>query len=155
MDKIFLLTLVFLLGACVETSAIPMGNNVAEINTSAAPGYTRAQTHDYSLLKAAQTTLEYGYQRFLVLDNKGWNERNSSGGSYNRGESGAIFGANQNIALGGTYEESYGGSYYSTYKNSETSMRIKMLRKGDNDFNNAVDAQMIVDKIGDKLLFKE
>lgn len=154
MRKLSLLLVLLLMG-CVETSAIPMGNNIAEINTSAAPGYTRAQAHDYSLLKAAQTTLEYGYQRFMVLDNKGWNESNASGGSYNRGESGAVFGANQDIALGGAYSQNYGGSYYSTYKNSETSMRIKMLRKGDKGFKDSVDAQTIVDKIGDKLLFKE
>lgn len=151
----YLLIICTILTGCVQTSAVPLGKNMAEINVSADKIYKRADAYKFAFIEAAKTTIEYGYERFEVMDNQGWNEGGISGGSW--GNSSASFNAHANNNYGSAYGygNSSGGSSWGTTRSPEAKMVIKMLRKGDKGFNDAVDAQTVIDKHASKPAFSE
>src|SRR5277367_3333503 len=86
---------VLYLTSCAHQSAMPLGNDLMQIDVSAAPVYGRAGAQRMAFEEAAKATLDAGYDKFVVVNNAGWNEATVSGFS-----SGS-FNATQNYASGG------------------------------------------------------
>ena len=117
-----------LISACYHQSVIPLGNDMMEIDVSAAPVYGRAGAMSMALTRAANATIAAGFDKFIVLDNKGWNELQAVGGSY------------------GSYNGSYGnsGSSFSVMGKPEVKMVIRMFHEGDTGSEKAVDARAVL-----------
>mgnify|MGYP006951272206 CR=1 FL=1 len=120
------------LTACVKQAAIPLGNDLAEIDVSTSAVYRRAGAQEFALKKAAQTTLDYGYDRFMVVQNNGWTELNAGGTSY---------GALNGNAVGFSGQ---GGSVSGTSRSPEIKMIIRMLHNSDRGAEKAVDAHTVL-----------
>lgn len=127
--KIMLLTFILVLASCAQKSAIPLGNDMMQIDVSGDIVHTRAQTQKMAFEKAAQATVEAGFDRFIIVDNKGWNEQGSIGSSYGRVD-GNIF------DIDGRH---FGGE--STYRLPESTMVIRMIRRGDKGYAKAIEAR--------------
>lgn len=132
--KRLLLVSVVLLSACASQNAMPLGNDMMQIDVSAAPVYGRTGAQRMAFQKAAQATIEAGYERFVVVGNEGWNESTIGGGSY------ASVSANPYAASG------YGGSSWGSMRHPESTMVIKMFKKGDKGFDKAIDASQYLTK---------
>lgn len=128
--------LLFLLSGCVTESAIPLGNDMAQIDVSAAPIYGRAGAVRIAMENAARATLDLGYDKFIVLGNEGWNEAGASGGSY------GAFNANGN--MNGVSASGSEGGFFATHRNPEAKMVIKMFHNGDKGSSKAIDARSLV-----------
>ena len=139
MKKTVLMVLL-LLAACATQSAMPLGNGLMQIDVSAAPVYGRAGAQEMALKKAAQATIDAGYDKFIVVKNQGWNENSISGGSYGS--------ANVN-AYGGMASE---GSYFGSERHPEVNMTIRMFHYKDKGSNGAIDARKIVAKNANNFL---
>jgi hypothetical protein len=120
--------------ACAQQSAIPLGNDMMEINVSAARIYGRAGAHEMAFKKAAEATIAAGYDKFIVLDNAGWNELVGSGFSQHT--------ANVNQYSG----SAQGSGAWSIGGRPEVKMLIKMFHNGDKGSEKAVDAQSVLDQ---------
>jgi hypothetical protein len=125
------------LTGCVSTSSMPLGNDMAEINVSAAKVYTRADAMQMAYAEAAKTTVKMGYDKFLVVGSDGWNEQTASGGSYGQaninGNPYAFQGSAQN------------GSFFGTDRSPESKMIIKMFHNSDKEAKKAIDARAIIE----------
>lgn len=122
-----------LMSGCVHESAIPLGNDMAEVDVSAASVYGRAGVERIALENAAKITLKMGYDKFIVVKNSDWNESTLSAGSYNQ--------ATVN-PYGG---QASGGSQISTRRNPESKMLIHMFHNGDKGSAKAIDANKILE----------
>lgn len=134
MKKFKSLFAIIVLSACASQTATPLGNDMAQIDVSAAPVYGRAGAQRMAMEKAAQTTIDYGYDRFMVLGNKAWTELQGGGGSYGQ------FNAMGNQANGNF------GSGWSINRAPETTMVIKMYHNKDKGASKAVDARQFLPK---------
>lgn len=121
-----------LVAGCAVQTATPLAGNVAQIDISAAPVYGRAGAQRMAIRKAAQTTIDYGFDKFVVLDNHSWNEATLSAGSY------GSFSANRSYAGGGF------NSYASEIRRPEAKMVIKMFKATDKEAANAIDAKALL-----------
>lgn len=115
---------IFLMG-CASQSAMPLGNDMMQIDVSAAPVYGRAGAQKMAFEKAARATLDSGYDKFIIVDNAGWNEDQSSGN----------FGGNQ---------YGFGGSF-NKLRAPEVKMIIKMFHTGDKGSEKAIDAHKVLE----------
>lgn len=131
MKKLILL-LPVLLAACYRQSAIPLGNDMMEIDISAAPVYGRSGAMDMAINKAASATIEAGYDKFIIINNNGWSEMIASGTSY------GSFSGNQGSASGAY------GSGFSVMQKPEVKMIIHMYHNSDKGAEKAVDAHSII-----------
>jgi hypothetical protein len=133
MHKFLLLAATLLvLAGCVHEAAIPLGNDMMEIDVSAAPIYGRAGAMDMALKRAANATLKAGYDKFIVMNNNGWNENSIAGGSYGTANANTMQAQAQN------------GSAFGTLRNPEVKMVIRMYHDGDKGSAKAVDAREVV-----------
>lgn len=120
------------LAACVRQTAIPLGNDLAEIDVSTSAVYRRAGAQEFALKKAAQTTLDYGYDRFMVVRSDGWNEVTVGGASYG------------NLNGNATGFSGQSGSFADSTRSPEVKMVIRMLHNGDKGAERAVDARAVL-----------
>lgn len=72
-----LLTAALLLSGCVHESSVPLGNDKAEINVSAAKVYGRAGAQRIAFEDAAKFTLKMGYDKFTVDNQDAWSENSA------------------------------------------------------------------------------
>lgn len=124
------------LSGCATQNAMPLGNDMMQIDVSAAPVYGRAGAQRMAMETAAKATVQAGYDKFIVMGNNAWNEQTASGGSYgsfNAMGSPGAFGAS-----GG------GGSFFGTQRRPESSMVIKMFHNGEPGSEKAIDARAMV-----------
>ena len=127
--KIVAVVALFVLSGCMAQSAIPLGNDMMEINVSAAPVYGRAGAMKAAFAEAARATLAAGYDKFVVANNDGWNEAGFAAGSYGA--------ANVNAYSGQANRGSFAGST----RHPEAKMLIKMFHAGDKGSEKAIDAR--------------
>jgi len=120
------------LGGCYQQAAIPLGNDMMEIDVSAAPVYGRAGAMDMALTRAANATLKAGYEKFIVLNDNGWTESTLYAGSYGQ--------ATVNPSTGQASQ----GSFAGTARHPEVKMVIRMFHDGDKGAAKAVDAQSVL-----------
>ncbi len=125
---------ILVLTGCATQNAMPLGNDMMQIDVSAAPVYGRTGAQRLAFQKAAQATIEAGYDKFIVVGNEGWNETSMSGGS-----SGS-FNANPQYASG-SYNSGFG-----TMRHPESTMVIKMFHNGDKGSAKAIDARSVLPK---------
>lgn len=125
-----------LLTSCAVQSAMPLGNDMMQIDVSAAPMYGRAGVQQMALQKAAQATLDAGYDKFIVMNNSGWNENSAQGASYGSFNANAT--PNYGVASG------YSGGSFFTARHPESTMVIKMFHNKDKGADKAVDARAII-----------
>ena len=129
-------TAALVLSACVHESAIPLGNDMAEIDVSAAPVYGRAGAQRIALENAAKTTVAMGYDKFVITNSDGWTESTFNSGSYGQ--------ANVN-AVGG---QASGGGFANTMRHPESKLIIRMYHDGDKGSAKAVDARAVLKQDG-------
>ena len=134
---LFVFTL-FIVSGCVHESAIPLGNDMAEINVSAAPVYGRAGAQRIALTNAAKATLAMGYDKFIIVNSDGWNESTFHSGTYGR--------ASVNVAGG----QASGGGYAGSMRNPESKLIIHMFHNDDKGSTKAVDAKNILELNSDQ-----
>lgn len=123
---------VLMLTGCYRQTAVPLGNDMMEIDVSAAPVYGRAGAMDMALTRAANATLTAGYDKFIVMNNNGWNESTLSGGSYSQATANNMAGQAQS------------GSAINTFRHPEIKMVIRMFHDGDKGAAKAVDARAVL-----------
>lgn len=131
---LLLFTTLISFSACATQTAMPLGNNLMQIDVSAAPVYGRAGAQRLALEKAAEATLEAGYDKFIVVSNNGWNESTASGNST------ASFQANQYNASG------FSQNNWGTFRNPESTMVIRMYHNKDKGAAQAIDAHKYAKK---------
>lgn len=139
MRKVLFVTCLLLCG-CAHESAMPLGNDLMQIDVSAAPIYGRAGAQRIAFEKAATATLDAGYDKFIVLNSGGWNEQTAQGGSYSQYNANVM--ANQYNGFGSA--QGNGGSYYGTMRHPESSMVIRMFHYHEKGSDKAIDARAIV-----------
>ena len=130
------LLLTFLLIGCAAQSAIPLGNNMMQIDVSGDIVHRRADIQRMAFERAAKATIEAGFDKFIVVENKAWTEKQSSGVSY-----GTFDGD-----FDGTTFDSDGWEYgiEGTDRMAETTMVIKMFHSGDLGSKGAIDARQYI-----------
>jgi hypothetical protein len=126
MKNFIAIVFALVLSACAQQSAMPLGNDMLQIDISAAPVYGRAGAQELAFKKAAQATVDNGYDKFIVVGNDGWTEGVSSGG----------FGFNR---WGG-------GGNFNTFRKPEVKMVIKMFKYGQAGAAKAIDARKVLAK---------
>jgi hypothetical protein len=124
---------VFLAG-CATQSAMPLGNDMMQIDVSAAPVYGRAGAQQMAFKQAAQATLDAGYDKFVVVGNNGWTEGVAAGGGYGSASWNQYGGS-------GSF-----GSGFSTFRKPEVKMVIKMFKYKQAGSAKAVDARAVLAK---------
>ncbi len=127
------LVFAFIISGCVHESAIPLGNDMMEIDVSAAPVYGRAGAQRIAFENAAKATLKMGYDKFIIINNAGWNESTFNAGSYGQ------------ASMNGFSGQASGGSYAETMRHPESKLVIRMFHKGDKGSAKAVDARSIIE----------
>lgn len=128
--------------ACVNESSMPLGNDMMQIDVSAAPVYGRAGAQRIAYESAAKATVEAGYDKFIVVGSQSWNELGASGGSHsNYNASGSGMGYNASSSSGGGFR---------LFHKPESTLVIKMFKYKDKEANKAVDAHEIVKKLESK-----
>lgn len=130
----YCLLITLLISGCATQSAMPLGNDMLQIDVSAAPVYGRAGAQDMAFKKAAEATIANGYDKFIVVESQGWTEQVGSGHAY--GE----FSGDANFASG-SYSSNWG-----MYRKPEVHMIIKMFRYKDKGSSKAIDAHKIIAK---------
>lgn len=125
-----------LLASCSVQSAMPLGNDMMQIDVSADPIYGRAGVQQMAIQKAAQATLDAGYDKFIVMNNNGWNENSAHGATYGQFNANAT--PNYGVANG------YSGGSFWTARHPESTMVIKMFHNKDKGADKAVDARTIL-----------
>jgi hypothetical protein len=136
---IVLIAAAFSLTACVNESAMPLGNHMMQIDVSAAPVYGRAGAQRIAMENAAKATLQAGYDKFIVLGNNDWNETTIAGGSH-----GSVSGSFNNTS---GYISGSQSSGFSSLRNPESKLVIRMYKNGEKDADSAVDAQQYLDSL--------
>jgi len=129
-------TIAAALTACSHEAAIPLGNDMMEIDTSVAPVYGRAGAQRIAIHKAAEETIAMGYDKFIVVNNDGWNELTASGGSQ------ATYNANVGQMGGSASGEKTSG--WGVQRHPEAKLVIHMYHNGDKDAEKAVDARQVL-----------
>lgn len=132
MKKLTYILLALALAGCATQSAIPMGNNLMQIDVSAAPVYGRAGAQKLAFEQAAKATIEAGYDKFVVVGGDNWSEKTASGGSY------GSFNVNP---YGGSGS---GGSFFGSHRHPEVKMVIRMYHYKDKGAADAVDARKVL-----------
>lgn len=133
MKNITLITALTLLTACVHESAMPLGNNMVQIDVSAAPVYGRAGAQRIAMENAAKATLKMGYDKFIIVNNSGWNESTvTAGSSSSAGGSAYGFSGSSN-------------SFASTNRHPEAKILVHMFHNGDKGSKDAVDAKQFLE----------
>lgn len=117
-------------------AAIPLGNDMMQIDVSGDIVHARADTQRMAFQKAAKATIEDGYDFFIVVENKGWTEPQSMDSPY-----GTLDGNASGFDGWG-----FGGG--STYRMPVSTMVIKMFRKGDKGAEKALDARQYLQTQG-------
>jgi hypothetical protein len=139
-NRIILIFSIFVIAAaltaCAHEAAIPLGNDMMEIDTSVAPVYGRAGAERIAINKAAEATLAMGYDKFIVVNNGGWNETTVGGGSQ------STFNANATQMGGSAFGQQSSG--WGTTRHPEAKMIIRMFHNGDKDSEKAVDARLVL-----------
>jgi len=135
---LYLITALLAAG-CVHESAQPLGNNMAQIDISASPVYGRAGTQRMAMEKAANTTLQMGYDKFIVISTNGWSETTVSGahsGSFQGSatQTSSVISGSQN-------------SGFSSFRHPESNLIIRMFKNGEKGSANAVDARQYLASI--------
>lgn len=120
------------LSGCIQQSAIPLGNDMMEINVSAAPVYGRAGAVKAAYTEAARATIAAGYDKFIVANNDGWTESGFVAASHGS--------ANINRYGGQANQNAFAGSQ----RHPEAKMLIKMFHAGDKGSEKAIDARQVV-----------
>lgn len=129
-------TLILILSGCTHEAAIPLGNDMMEIDTSVAPVYGRAGAQRIAINKAAEATIAMGYDKFIVINNGGWNELTASGHSR------STIDANNNQIGGSAFGQQSSG--WGTTRHPEAKMVIHMFHNGDKGADKAVDARLVL-----------
>lgn len=127
--KKYVLSLAFLLSGCVHQSVIPLGNNMAQIDVSAPPIYKRAGASHIAFETAAKATLDFGYDKFIVVGNGAWNEQTAVSTGY----------VNQNSS--GINGSTAGG----IFRHPESTMIIRMFHNGEAGSEAAIDARGVAE----------
>jgi len=135
MKNISLIAIMLVVAGCVHESAIPLGNDMAQIDVSAAAVYGRAGAKRIALQNAADFTLKMGYDKFVVANNGAWNEGGAVATSYGN--------SNLNASGGNVSGSSNSGGIFHTTRNPEATMIIKMFHYGDPGADKAVDARAL------------
>ena len=126
-----LVTALILTCGCASQSAMPLGNDMMQIDVSTPAIFTRARAQQMAFEKAAKATLAAGYDKFIILGNQSWTDSVASGGSQNS------FNASNYRASGG------GNSSWNIYRRPEVNMVIKMFHYGEEGSEKAIDALSI------------
>jgi hypothetical protein len=135
MKRILIVVLMIVsLSACVSIreAAVPLGNDLMEIDVSAAPKYGRAGAMEAALKKAAQATINAGYDKFIVLRDDGWTESTQFAGSYGQ--------ATVNPSTGQASQSFFAG----TARHPEVKLVIRMYHDGDEGSEKAVNARSVL-----------
>ena len=147
MKNQFLLPALLFLASCVSVSTVPMANDLVQVTASVDLECGAASGEKIALRQAAVETIQRGYDRFYVVDSQarddvrvvGVTPTQSTTTSNVRGRSG--YGrstwteTSATVTTGGT--PIYGG-------NLNRTLTVKMLRAGDAEAANALDARQVL-----------
>jgi hypothetical protein len=133
-----LLLVIALMGmtGCAAATAMPLGNDMMEVDVSAAPVYGLAGAQRMAIQKAAEATLQYGYDKFIVVNNGGRNELTVSGGSY------GSYNASANQMVGNASGQEASG--WGVTRHPEAKLLIHMYHNGEEGAEKAVDAKTVL-----------
>ncbi len=137
LTNIFLL---FLLAGCATQTVTPLEKDLVQIDVSATPSHGRAGAQQLAVTKAAKTTIAYGYDKFLVLNNNTWNEQ-----TYHSASASSVQGNYSQYGSNGAGNIS-GGSFGSanTVRRPEAKLIVRMFKNGDKGSEKAIDAKIFL-----------
>lgn len=118
--------------SCTHETTIPLGNDLLEVDTSVAAVYGRAGAQRIAMKKAAKATIDMGYDKFIVVNNNGWNETTAQGFSQGTAN------VNNN---GGSAQQT---SSFGETRHPEAKIIVKMFHNGDKGSDKAVDARQFL-----------
>src|SRR5207302_2042768 len=96
----------------------------------------RAGAQEFAIQKAAQATLDAGYDKFMVVQSDAWNEQTLGGGSF-----GTVNGSATPSSASITGQQ---GSFVGTQRSPEVKMVVRMFHNGDKGSEKAVDARGVL-----------
>ena len=135
--KLLVIATAALLAGCTHETAIPLGNDRMEIDTSVAGVYGRAGAMRIAMHKAAVSTVQMGYDKFIVENTNGWNETTEGGASF-ANVNGSANGQSASVA-------GQGGSSWGTQRHPEAKIIIHMFHDGEKGSAKAVDAHKLLE----------
>jgi hypothetical protein len=120
----------------VHESAIPLGNDLIQIDVSAAPVYGRAGAQRIAYENAAKATLKAGYDKFIIVSNEGWTEQTYQSGSFSQ------------VTASGTpavaQAQGTSSSWAGTLRHPEAKMTIRVFHANDPGAEKAIDARAVL-----------
>lgn len=128
------------LSACVHESAMSLGNDLIQINVSAAPVYGRAGAERIAYENAAKATLAAGYDKFIVVSNEGWTDQTYHSGSFSQ------VSASGTPALVTAQGTSSSSAF--TLRHPEAKMVIRVFHANDSGADKAIDARTVLAAAG-------
>ena len=108
-----------------------------EIDTSVAGVYGRAGAMRIAMHKAAESTLQMGYDKFIVENTNGWNETTVHGASFSA--------ANGSATPQSANASGESGSSWGSQRHPEAKLLIHMYHNGDKGSDKAVDARAMLE----------
>ncbi len=149
--KIVFLTLACALAACASTSVTPVSRNEVLISTSAAPACGRSGATRVASQMAAVETIRRGFERYVVLGAQAENnvQAITTGPTY-ANTSGTLntFG---NSTFGST-TTTFGGSQTVLTGSNDADLRVLMLNRGDQGYQQGIDARLVLGADWDRLV---
>lgn len=139
------------LAACASTSATQVSRNQVIINTSAAPACGSSGAARVASQMAAVETLRNGFERFII-QNAG---QQNNVQVINRPPTGAFTNSTFNSYGNRTYGQStttFTGGGPMVMGNHDSSLLVLMLNRGDQGFENGVDAKQALGEDWEKLV---
>jgi hypothetical protein len=125
-----------LLLGCVHESAMPLGNDLIQIDVSAAPVYGRAGAQRIAMTDAAKACLKAGFDKFVIVSNEGWTEQTYQSGSFSQ------------VTAAGTpaaaSAQGTSSSWAGTLRHPEAKMIIRVFHTGDSGSEKAIDAKAVL-----------
>lgn len=149
----------FILFGCARSSSMMLDNRTASISTSAAPVCGAEGAQQVAMKNAAIATLKSGYDRYIILDGKADSNVRVVGHT-------PVYGTSQtngNVTLNqhgnmvtGTYQGTTTTQVYGGYPiiagRHKQDLVVTMFRRGDPDFERAVDARSVLGPKWQKLV---
>ena len=115
---------------------MPLGNDLIQIDVSAAPVYGRAGAQRIAYQNAAKATIAAGYDKFLVVSNEGWTDTTYQGGSFGQ--------ATASGTPAAASAQGSSGSWFGGLRHPESKMIIRVFHANDPGAEKAVDARAIL-----------